>query len=326
MSNRRKLVMALGAGVLMTPFGSFAQQPRKAWRIGVLSQSAQSAGVYFDPFKAGMRELGYAEGTDYVFENRFAELELARLPALAAELVALKVDLILAAGHPPAVAARDATREIPIVMWGGDPVANGLVASYSRPGGNVTGLSNLSQDVAKKQLDLLRQLVPGMRRVGDLYNPDNDSSVQTFARIESLCRELGLQHLGAPVTKRDEFVKAFDQLKRDKAQGVLVGYTSLFNSSAKIIVDEAAKHRLPAIYGPSRYVDAGGLISYAGDFAYLLRRAAAYVDRIFKGAKPADLPIEQVTQFDLVINLKTARALGLKIPQTILILATRVIE
>jgi len=328
MNRRRKLVIALGAGALAMPFGPFAQQPGKLWRIDFLLEAEQSYYVsLIDAFKVGMRELGYAEGRDYVIEQRSAESEFARLPALAAELLALKADVIVSSGTPSAVAARNATREIPILIAiVGDPVGSGLAASLRRPGGNVTGLTNLSTELYTKRLDLLRQISPGMRRVGYLYNPDNANDALGLRQFESDCGKLQFKSIRASVRKAEEIAAAFKTLQQDKAQGLIVSASSLNSVSRESIIEQAAKHRLPAIYGLNLFAESGGLLSYSANFADLYRRAAVYADKIFKGAKPGDLPIEQPLKFELVINLKTAKALGIKIADAVLLRADKVIE
>ena len=330
MNKRRKLLVALGAGALAVPFGAIAQQKGKIWRIGFLWESEQSDSEFvqrLEAFKAGMRELGYTQSRDYVIEQRSAQNDLARLPALAAELLALKVDVIVTEGTPSAVAARNATREIPILIATvGDPVGSGLAASLRRPGGNVTGLTALNTDLYTKRLDLLRQISPGMRRVGFFYNPDNAANALGLRQFESDCGKLGFKSVRAPVRKAGEIAAAFNTLKRDKAQGLIVTPAGTNTASRESIIEQAAKHGLPAVYSSSVFAESGGLISYAANNYDLQRRAAAYADKIFKGAKPGDLPIEQPTQFEMVINLKTAKALGIKIPGSVLVQATQVIE
>jgi len=328
-NNRRKLVIALGASAFAAPFGSFAQKQGKVWRIGILWEREQSDYVQqFNAFKAGMGHLGYAEGREYVIEHRSAQSDIARLPALAADFVALKVDLIVAAGTPAAVAARKVSGEIPILFAVvGDPVGSGLVATLSRPGGNVTGFANgVASELITKRLDLLRQMVPGMRRVGFFYNPDNPANTAGLTQLEADCSKLQITLLRAPVRVAREIPAAFDALKRDKAQGLNVSQASTNFASRDSIVEHAAKHRLPAIYPGRGFAEAGGLLSYASNSDDQWRRTAAYADKIFKGAKPGDLPVEQPTKFELIINGKTAKALGLKIPQSLLISADKVIE
>ena len=327
MNDRRKLLVALGASVIAAPLGSFAQQPIKVRRIGFLWEGEQSEYVqYVDAFNAGMRELGYAEGKDYAIEHRSAQNDLARLPALAAELIALNVNVIVPGGTSSAVAASKATREIPILIAIiGDPIGSGLAATLQRPGANVTGLTNLASELFTKRLDLLRQILPGMRRVGFLYNPDNAANVLGLKQFELGCTKLGFQSIRAPVRKAEDIAPVFNILMRDKAQGLVVTGGTNYAWRASVI-EHAAKHRLPAVYGQKLFADSGGLLSYAANYPDLYRRAAAYADKIFKGAKPGDLPIEQPTKFELIANLKTAKALGIEIPNSILVRADRVIE
>jgi len=328
MNNRRKLLIALGASALTAPLASFAQRQSKIWRIGVLWENEPSFYVnYLDSFKAGMRELGYAEGSNYAIEQRSAQNDLARLPALAADLLALKVDIIIPAGTPAAVAAHKATRELPIlIITVGDPVGSGLAVTMKRPGGNVTGLTSMSPELDLKRLDLLRQILPGIRRVGFLYNPDNDSDMTSLPQFESDCVKFKLECLRAPVRKAEEIATVFNALKRDKAQGVIVTSAGTNGTWRAVIIEHAAKHQLPAVYGRSYFAESGGLISYGTNFPDLWRRAAAHADKIFKGDKPGDLPIEQPIKFEAVINLKTAKALGIKIPDVVLLRADKVIE
>jgi putative ABC transport system substrate-binding protein len=275
-----------------------------------------------------MRELGFVEGRDYTIELRFLQDgNLSRLPGFAGELLESKVDVIISSGTPSAIAARKATREIPIlIVTVGDPVGSGLAASLSRPGGNVTGLTSITTELYTKRLDLLRQILPGMRRVGFLYNPDNDSNAISFRRFESDCEKLGFKALPAPVRKVEEIDTAFKTLRRDNAQGTIVTSGSTNLTWRESIIEHAARDRLPAIYGQSIFAEAGGLISYSSDIADLYRRTAGFVVKIFKGAKPGDLPIEQPTKFETTINLKTAKSLGIKIPDVILLRADKVIE
>ena len=333
MNTRRKLVIAIGAGALapsiaLAPRTLLAQQSRKLWRIGHLTALLPEAYTpRLNAFKSGMTALGYADGRDYVVEVRSSGGDLARLPALAAELVALNVDLVVTAGTPSVVAASRATRTIPIVMTtSGDPVGNGVAASLRRPGGNVTGMTSLSSELISKRVDLLRQVAPQMQRTSLLYNPADPNDGLILPRFEADCRTLKLRPIPAPARTADEIANAFRQLVRDKAQGVVVTATSAYSQARGTIIELAATHRLPVAYSRTDYVEAGGLFSYAPDNLDLNRRAAAYADKIFKGAKPADLPIQQPLIFDLVINMKTAKALGIKFSQGILIQATRVIE
>lgn len=331
MNSRRKLIIALGASALAVPLIAFAQQQPKVWRIGLLWEREQSDATSVervDAFKRGMRELGYAEGKHYVIEPRSAQNNYTRLSALVAELLAVKVDMIIASGTPSALAARSATRETPILIATvSDPVGSGLVATLARPGGNVTGLTqDVDKDLYSKRLDLLREIVSGLRRAGFLYNPDNRSDARTLKQFESDCAKLGFKSVRAPVRSAQEIATAFDKLKLDRAQGLIVSGAGTNTAWREGIIEQAANHRLPTVYGGSFNVDSGGLISYAANLLDLYRRAAAYADKIFKGAKPGDLPIEQPTQFELVINSKTAKALGIKIPDSIMLQATRVVR
>ena len=327
MSNRRKLIIALGAGALTAPFSSLAQQQGKVWRIGFLWADSDSV-QRLDAFKTGMRALGNIEGRDYAIEERSAQNELARLPTLAAELLALNVDLIVPSGTPAAMAARKASRGIPILLVTVvDPVGSGLAATLAHPGGNVTGLTqDVGTDLLTKRLDLLRQILPGMRRVGILYNPDNAGNIPSVKQFETDCAKLGFKSIRAPVRKREEITTAFNTLQRDKAQGLIVTAASTNFAWRVSIIEHAAKHRLPAIFNIGQYADSGGLISYGADTLDLFRRVATHADKIFKGAKPGDLPIEQPTKFEMAINMKTAKALGIKIPDIVMLRADRVIE
>jgi putative ABC transport system substrate-binding protein len=328
MNNRRKLLVALCAGALAAPFGAIAQQKGRIWRIGYLWELPPSLSAdRFVAFTAGMRELGYAEGTHYVVEQRSAQTDLPRLPALAAELVALKVDVIVVQSTPAALAARNATREIPIVTTSaGDPVGNGLAASLRHPGGNVTGLSTMTTDLYTKRLHLLHQIVPGMRRAGLLYNPDNPIDMLALKQFETDCSKLGFKSIRASVGKKEDVAAAFNLLKRDNAQGVVVSSPSLNLNLRDSIIEHAARYRLPAVYGNTLFPDSGGLLSYSASQVDMSRRAATYVDKIFKGAQPGELPIEQPMLFEMVLNKRTAKALGIKIPNSILAQATKVIE
>ena len=328
MLNRRKIVMAIGAGVL-THRAAPAQTPRKLWRIGFLISTPPA--VYeprLDAFKAGMTALGYADGRDYRIEIRASGTDPARLPVMAAELVTLKTDLILTSGTPTVLAASRATRTIPIVMTtAGDPVGVGVAASLARPGGNVTGMTSISTELSSKLLDLLRQVVPGLRRVGIVYDPTDPIDMLRLPRFEADCAALKMEAIRAPASTAEDFAAAFQLLSQKKAQGLFVAGGSTNVTAHQQVVALAVTHRLPAIYSSgTAALSSGALMSYGPDFVDLYRRAAAYADRIFKGVRPADLPIQQPTLFEFSVNLKTAKALGLKVPQSILIQATKVIE
>ncbi len=283
-----------------------------------------------EAFLQGLRDLGYLEGRNVVIEIRDAEGKLERLPALAAELVALKVDVILAGGTAQALAAMEATRTIPIVFTAAvDPVADGLVTSLARPGGNVTGVSSLVSELVGKWLELLKQAVPGISRVAVLWHPGTlgeRTEKDMLKGAEAAARALGLRLQFFEARGPADFERAFSDMTRARAGALTVWTSPMFNTERRRLVDLAAKHRLPAVYPWTEVVDAGGLMAYGANMADVFRRAATYVDRILKGAKPGDLPVEQPTKFELVINLKTAKALGLRIPPSLLGRADQVIE
>jgi len=327
MKTRRQILAALSVAALAAPLASFAQ-PRKVWRIGLLLESESSFYIpRLDAFKSGMRALGYVEGRDYITEARSAQSDFSRLPKLMMDLISQQVDLIVTTGTPSGLAASKATREIPILITTvGDPVGSGFAASLARPGGNVTGFTQLSSELISKHLDLLRQLLPQIRRVAFLYDPNNQSNVLLLAKFEADCNKLQIQPIRAPARNAEEIKVSLATLVQHKAQGLIVSPSSINTVSRSSVVEHTIKHRLPAVFSVNIYAVEGGLISYSADFDDLYRRAAAYADKIFKGAKPGDLPIQQPTTFDFVLNLKTAKALGLTIPQSILVQANKVIE
>ncbi|MBI4610414.1 MAG: ABC transporter substrate-binding protein [Candidatus Rokubacteria bacterium] len=310
------------------PLAADAQQAGKVPRIGFLYPvSAALASSRTEAFVQGLREFGYIEGQNITIEWRLSEVPADRLSELAAELVRLKVDVIVTGGTPAAFAARKATSTIPIVMSSvGDPVATGLVATLARPGGNITGLSLVSPDLAGKRLELIKESVPGLSRVAILVNLANPIQKVVLGQTEVAARSLGMQLQPVDVRDPRELESAFAAMAKRRAGAVIVPFDPIFFSNRRRIVDLAAKSRLPAIYFDKGYVEAGGLMAYGPNIADLARRAATYVDRILKGAKPADLPVEQPTRFELVINLKTAKALGLTIPQSVLFRADHVIQ
>ncbi len=322
------LVVALALSILSAPLSSEAQQRGKVPRIGFLGAATPAAAAHLvDAFRQGLRDLGYVEGQNIATEYRWAEGRLERLPDLAADLVRLKVDVIFAPSPPSALAAKNATTAIPIVMaLPGDPVGLGLVASLARPGGNITGMSNVSVELAPKQLQLLKQAVPKVSRVAILWNPANQSHAPSLREMEVAARSLGVQLQPLEARGPDSFDNAFAAITRERAGALLLLGDGMFLQHRTRILDLVAKSRLPAMYGLREFVDAGGLMSYSPSFTDLFRRAATHVDKILKGAKPADLPVEQPTKFELLINLKVARALGLTIPQSVLIRADQVIQ
>jgi putative ABC transport system substrate-binding protein len=326
--NRRESIAALVA-LGAFPLAAEAQQAVKIARIGLLAGNLsdfRSLGTFLQ----GLRDLGYVEGRNVVIENRDAEGKFDRLPALAAELVALKVDVIVAQTIVAALAAKQATRTVPIVFSGiADPVTDGLVASLARPGGNVTGLSNLAAELVGKRLELLKQAVPGAMRVAVLWQPggsggSTDNDMLKAVEVASRSLELQLQFVEA--RSPTEFDRAFSDMTRARANALTVLPIAMFFNERSRLVDLATKNRLPAVYSSRQFVDAGGLMAYGANLADLWRRAATYVDRILKGAKPADLPVEQATKFELIINLNAAKALGIAIPQSVLARADEVIQ
>jgi len=326
--NRRTFVRGT-LGLLATPLAAQAQPAAKIARIGWLGVSPATNPHLIEAFRQGLRDLGYVEGRNLVIEIRSAEGKFERLPALAAELVALKVDVIVVGGTPAALAAKQATTILPIVVSAvGDPVGSGLVTSLARPGGNVTGVSNLSLELVAKRLELLKQAVPGVSRVAVLWQPgvldEHTEDIRKGAEVAA--RALGVQLQFVEARSPKDFDRAFSEITRARPGALTVLPSSMFLIERRRLVDLTAKNRLPAVYFVREFVDAGSFMSYGPDLPDLNRRAATYVDKILKGAKPGDLPIEQPTKFELVINLKTAKALGLTIPPSLLQRADQVIE
>jgi ABC-type uncharacterized transport system substrate-binding protein len=330
MMDRRVFLSSLGFVTLAAPLAAEAQQAAKVARIGLLTTNLSTSPHLRDAFRQELRDLGYVEGRNLVIEYRDAEGKFERLPALAAELVALKVDVIVAPTTVGALAAKQATKTIPIVFAAaGDPVGSGLITSLARPGGNVTGLSRLAPELVDKCLELLTQAVPGVNRVAALWQPGamgerSDKDMLTGADVAG--RALGVRLQFVEARGPEDFDRAFSDMTRARAGALTVLPSAMFGNERRRLVDLAAKHRLPAVYPWRDFVDAGGLMAYGVNTADLYRRAATYVDKILKGAKPGDLPVEQPTRFELVINLKTAKALGLTIPQSVLGRADEVIR
>jgi putative ABC transport system substrate-binding protein len=326
--NRKIIICLLTTALLSTvPFVE-AQQPAKVPRIGVL---ASPSAVFFltrlNAFREGLRDLGYVEGKTIAIEYRFAEGKEERLPDLAAELVRLKVDVIVTSGAPAARAAKAATTTIPIIMSGvGDAVGIGLVASLARPGGNITGLSLLLPELSGKRLELLKETFPRVIRVAVLWNPLNPTNSIYLKETQATSQALALQLQSAEVRSLKDFEAAFESVTRGGAHGIIVLPDPLINTHHRLILDFAGKNRLPAMYGGPEFVEAGGLMSYAPSYTDHFRRAATYVDKILKGTKPADLPVEQPTKFEFIINLKTAKQIGLTIPPNVLVRADKVIK
>lgn len=326
--SRIVLAVTLTVSLVAAPFAVDAQQAAgKVVRIGWLSP-AVGPNPRSESFLQGLRDLGYVDGRNIVVESRWAEGRFERLPDLAAGLVRLQVDVIVAEVTQASLAAKGATSTIPIIMVGvADPVGVGLVASLARPGGNITGTSSMAAEVVAKQLALLKETVPNVSRVGALWNPANQA-FQTLQvkEAEVAARTLAVQLLFREARNLDELDGAFSAMVRERVGALHVLNDPMFASNPRRIADLAARSRLPAVYGQRDYADAGGLMAYGPSYTDIFRRAAIYVDKILKGAKPADLPVEQPTKFELIINLKTARALGLTIPPSVLGRADEIIE
>jgi putative ABC transport system substrate-binding protein len=321
---RAVLAAAVVLDLLAAPLATPAQPPGKIARVGFLGDVPS---FIDDAFRQGLRELGYVEGRNIAIEHRAPGWKYERLPGLAAELVRLKVDVIVAASPPATEAAKQATSTIPIIFTvSGDPVAEGFVASLARPGGNLTGLATMGSELVGKQLEMLKAVAPKVSRVAVLQNPKQPSHAGAVRQAEGAARALGLQVQILEARNPSEIEAAFAAMTSQRAGGVLVLRDAEFRAHRAQIVGLAAKRRLPAVYGLREQAEAGGLIAYGASVPHNFRRAATYVDRILKGAKPADLPVEQPTKFELVINLKTARTLGLTIPPSLLGQADEVIQ
>jgi ABC-type uncharacterized transport system substrate-binding protein len=328
MINRRSALIAIT--VLGIPFAAVAQRAKlgKAARIGRLSPlSAETDAPGLDAFRKGLRDLGWVEGRDFVIEARYADGNPKRLPELAAQLVRQRVDVILVGSTPGTLAAKTATNMIPIVMvTTGDPVGDGLVASLAQPGGNVTGLTALGQALSAKRLELLKEAVPGVACVAVLTSPASPYTGPFLKERENLARALGVRLQVVEVQDPTKFEQAFAEMARERAGALMVFTDVMFITHRKRLVELAAKSRLPAVYPEQEFVSAGGLMFYGASFVDLYHHAADYADKILKGTKPADLPVEQPTKLELVINRKTARALGLAIPSSLLVRADLVVE
>jgi putative ABC transport system substrate-binding protein len=324
---RRTFLGVVAGGLLAAPLAAEAQQAAKIHRIGFLSPSSSADPSILDAFREGLREVGYVEGQNITIASRWAEGKYDRLPGLAAQLVGLKVDIIVATAVPAIRAAKEATRTIPIIMAVVvDPMATGLVASLARPGGNITGLSSMAPQMTGKQLEMLKEVVPKASLVAVLWNPANAGNAPQIQQAQDAARALSvrLQPLGARGSS--EIDSAFATMTSTQSGAVIVLVDAMLLDHRTQIADLAARRRLPAVYGLRDHAAAGGLMAYGPNRLDIVRRAATYVDKILKGAKPGDLPIEQPTKFELVINLRTAKALGLTIPPSLLQRADQVIE
>jgi putative ABC transport system substrate-binding protein len=329
--SRRTFLAAVTGGLLAPPFAAEAQLAAKVYRIGLLSTLPPgSSGVarLWEPFVQGLRELGYVEGENFVMERRYApEGQPDRLRELAADLVRLKVDVIVAGGSLTPHAAKSVTTTLPVIFTNhGDPLGSGLVVSLARPGGNITGLSLLSPELVGKQLELLKKAVPRIVRVAILWNPTSQTHPRMLNEAEAPARALGLRLERLSASGLDDYDRAFEAIARARADALLVLGDPIFWYQRSRITELATKYRLPGMFGQREFVEAGGFMSYGANLLDNFRRAATYVDKILKGAKPGDLPIEQPIKFELVISSKTAKALGLTIPQSVLVRVDQIVE
>jgi putative tryptophan/tyrosine transport system substrate-binding protein len=322
---RREFIRLIGSTAVIWPLTAHAQQQTKVWRIGMLETiSAELNAANLGAFRQGLRQLGYVEGQNLILDYRSADGDAKRFPGLVAELIHLNVDLILTRGTPAVVAAKNATSTIPVVMAAsGEPLL--VVASLARPGGNVTGLSTVNPDLDAKRVELLAELAPAVAGIAAFLNMSNPITSSESKEIEAAVRSKGLRYRLFDVRQGDDIPRAFDAVNMEH-QAIVVGVDAVTQTHREMIVELAARYRLPAIYGAREFVDAGGLMSYGPSYPDNYRRAATYVDKILKGAKPADLPVEQPTKFELVINLETAKALGLTVPLIMQMTADEVIE
>ena len=327
MNNRRKLVIALGAITLAMPLTSFTQERGKLWRIGILWDSPAVFPDAIEAFRQALRDLGYVEGRTILIEYRWAEGTPERMREFAEELVRLRVDVIIAPSSVYTEAAKRATATIPIIfLVHADAIGSGHVASLARPGGNITGLTVMRTETNVKSLELLKETVPGLSRVAVIFDPATPSHRVGLKAVEVAGPPLGLRIQPMAVRSATEFDSAFSVIVRERARAVLVLNTPIFVAGAKRLAELAMMHKLPSLFGARPQVEAGGLMSFGFDYADQWRRGAIYVDKILKGAKPADLPVQQPTKFELTINVKTANTLGIKIPNSILLRADKVIE
>ena len=327
MMKRRQFITLLGGAAVAWPLAARAQRAGKLPTIGLLGASAASVQLpWTAAFVQRLRELGWIDGRNLTIEYRWAEGRNERYAEIAAEFVRLKVDVIVTNGTPPALAAKQATAVIPIVFAAvSDPVGTGLVASLARPGANATGLSNQISDTAGKKLEFLREVVPGLRQLAIMVNVSNPASVLEMGEVHAAARTFGLEVAASEIRRVEDIASAFDALK-DRTDALYVCADPLVNANRVRINTLALGLRLPTMHGYREYVEAGGLISYGPNIPNLFQRAAEFVDKILRGAKPADLPVEQPTKFDLIFNLTTAQALGLTIPESFLVRADEVIE
>jgi putative tryptophan/tyrosine transport system substrate-binding protein len=323
---KRREVLGVIGGAAAWPLGARAQQVDKVYRIGVLETTPIDLNAAnMDAFRQGLRTLGYFEGRNLVIEYRSADGRAERFAGLLADLLKSKVDVIVTRGTPAVLAAKNPMVTVPVVAAAmGEPLM--IVSSLAHPGGNVTGISSYTTDLEAKRLEVLKEIVPSAIRIAGLYNMRNPSALGQWTELQKAAKTLGVQSQLLDVRKSEDIAPAFDAASRERADGLLVGIDALTQTNRELIADLALKHRIPTIYVSKEFVEAGGLIAYGPSYPDLYRRAASYIDKVLKGEKPGDLPIEQPTKFELVINLKTAKALGLTVPPTLLARADEVIE
>jgi putative tryptophan/tyrosine transport system substrate-binding protein len=329
MMDRRTFIGSIAGGVLAVPRGAFARQQGKVWRVGFLiyRRLAPSETDYYRAFPKGMRELGYVEGRNLLIEWRSADGKFERLPNLAAELVQLKVDVIVTGGTVATSAAQKATTAVPIVMGAtNDAVASGFVKSLARPGGNITGISDLAVDLSAKDLEILLSVVPKLSRLAVLVNPRNLTHGKIVKDLQTAALKTDVKILPLEAQTPQEIENAFSTMRQQSAEAFFVGLDAFLIQQAGQIADLATRYRIASMFGIREHAEVGGLMSYGPSLSECYRRAATYVDKILKGAQPGDLPVEQPTKFELVINMKTAKALGLTIPPSLLFRADVVIE
>jgi putative ABC transport system substrate-binding protein len=324
---RRRFLLATGA-LLAAPLAARAQQIRQSHRIGFLGNTTPELEANLvEPFRQGLREFGYVEGKNLHIEYRWLEGRYERLPALIGELLALKAEVIVTAGTPATLALKQATTTVPLVMIAvGDPVGTGIVPSLSRPGGNITGLTSISPELDGKRLELLREIIPGLAHIAVLWNSDSPLQFVGQRRTQDAAAVLGIKVLSLGVRNEEGLDKALAEIAREQPRALLVLADRLFLFHRARIMEFAAQHRLPGVHAYRELVEAGGLMSFGPSYAGMHKRAAYFVDRILKGANPGDLPVERPATFELVVNLRAANALGLKIPQSVLLRATEIIQ
>ena len=325
---RREFITFLGGAAAAWPLRAWAQQPAKVRHIGILETVSLAATAdNMNALRRGLQELGYVENKNYIFDYRSADGDGGRFPALAEELVRLRVDLIVTRGAPAARAAKNATETVPIVMAAiGEPLGAGVVASLARPGGNVTGLSSFVTELAGKRVELAKELRPGSSTAALLHNMGNPITPPQWEETKKAAQALGIEVTLLDVRNRDEILRAYDTASARRVDTLLVGIDALIQENRQLISDLAVKHRLAVIYPSKEFIDVGGLMTYGVSYPDLYFRCASFIDKIFRGAKPGDLPIEQPTKLELIVNLKAARAIGLTVPPSLLTRADEVIE